>query len=226
MSVAKYIDHTALKPNTNVDDIVKLCEEARDLGFRGVCVNPYWLPLVKRQLRNFDIKSVVVVDFPLGAGGRLSKLAEVDYAIGQGADEIDVVWNLGAFKSKKPYTVMSELQSVVVFAHEANIFVKVIVETCYLNKNELIDAYQIVTDSGADCIKTSTGFGSAGATITDIANWKKLGGLKIKASGGISTYAAAQKFIEIGADIIGTSHGVKIVMEQKEIEEKEGRGKE
>lgn len=216
MSIAEYIDHTNLKPTATHSDIVKLCDEARDYGFRGICINPCWVSVTEKELK--DIEIVTVIGFPLGANCVETKIFEVEVATVNGATEIDVVWNLGAFKNRKYLQVVEELVKIVDIAM---VPVKVIVEACYLDESELIKAYQIVKDSGADYIKTSTGFGPQGATHLAVATWKKLGdlknsdNLKIKAAGGIRMYQSAKEFIRIGADVLGTSHGVLMVQEEK-----------
>lgn len=220
MSIAEHIDHTNLKPFATEIDIIKLCQEAKEYKFRAVCVNPCWINLVNYQLINSDVKIVTVVGFPLGANCTFTKMNEVVPAISHGANEIDMVWNLGFFKGGKYLTVVEEITKIVDLAYHSGVLVKVIVETCYLNADEIIKAHQIVKDGGAEYIKTSTGFGLEGARPVDIETWKKLGGLKIKASGGIKTYQQATDFIGIGADILGTSSGVSIVKEESGLKPK------
>lgn len=211
------IDHTNLKPTATEDDIRKLCDEAKDYGFRGVCVHPYYVNLAHFKLVGMGVKVVVVVGFPLGANISKTKVFETKLAIDDGADEIDVVWNLGTFKAKKYLEALSQLKRVVNAAQDR--MVKVIVETCYLDPEEIEKAYQIVRDSGAGCIKTSTGFGTDGASLLAVLKWKELrkqnqDNLKIKAAGGIRNFEVAQGFLNHGADIIGTSHGIKIMKEK------------
>lgn len=216
MSIAKYIDHTNLKPYVTSKDIKRLCREAIEYQFRGVCVHSSWLPLVCRRLAEYlNIKVSTVVGFPLGASSTEVKVKEALYSWEASADEIDVVWNIGLFKEKRYLPVVKELESIVQHLVRSAITVKVIVETCYLDVDEIDTAHQIVKDSGAFCIKTSTGFGTDGAEAVHVERWKELGDLKIKASGGIRDYATASGFIGIGADILGTSHGVKIVKEEQ-----------
>lgn len=214
MSIAEYIDYTNLKPTATTDDIVKLCAEAKKYKFRAVCVNPCWVNLAKNQLANSDVKIVTVVGFPLGVNCTLTKANEAVTAISRGADEIDVVWNLGWFKESKYLAIVEEITKIVDLAYYSGVLVKVIVETCYLTKGEIFKAHQIVKDSGAWCIKTSTGFGTRGAEAAIIEIWKNLGDLKIKAAGGIKDFVTAREFVAVGADIIGTSHGVDIVEEE------------
>ena len=214
MSINKHIDHTNLKPTATGTDIVQLCNEAKKYNFRAVCVYPCWVYLANNQLKDSDIKIATVVGFPIGANCSRIKANEAATAISHGANEIDMVWNLGWFKENKYLAVMEEITKIVdlvQFDYEA--IVKVIVETYYLNKDEIVKAHQIVKDSGAQYIKTSTGAVS-GAQLEDIITWKRLGGLKIKASGGIKTYPLARIFVTAGADILGTSSGVEIVEEE------------
>lgn len=214
----KYIDHTNLKPYATEADIFKLCEEARKYNFRAVCVHPSWVALASDYLRGSDIKIAAVVGFPLGANRSIFKLAEAIDVIKRGANEIDMVWNLGLFKSAKYLKVRDEIAEIVKL--NTDVLVKVIVETCYLNLGGLGKAYQIVTDSGATCIKTSTGFGPEGAEYSTVKLWKSLGDLKIKAAGGIKTYQQAQNFIAMGADFLGTSRGVAIMQGEKDANSK------
>ena len=216
MSIAQYIDHTNLKATVTRKDIVKLCGEAVMHEFRAVCLNTQWVNLARECLRGFDVKIASVIDFPLGASHLAAKVYESQIAANCGARELDVVWNIGKFKEGKYLQVMKELQSIVDTVHAMRVLVKVIVETCYLGYDEMMTAHQIVKDSGAFCIKTSTGFGPEGADYNTVYEWKKLGGLKIKASGGIQEWVQAHSFIEMGATFLGTSHGVSIVQGEKD----------
>ena len=220
MSIAKHIDHTNLKPFATNIDIVKLCSEAKKYNFRAVCVNPCWSYLAANQLRDSDIRIATVIGFPLGANCTLTKINETVIAISHGANEIDIVWNIGWFKKSKYLAVMEELTKIVDLAYRAGVIVKVIVETCYLDVDEITKAYQIVRDSGAEYIKTSTGFGPEGAEIATIEMWKKLGNLKIKASGSIKTFQQAANFIAIGADVLGTGSGISIVEKERELNDR------
>lgn len=200
----KLIDHTLLKSLATTTDIKKLCKEAVEYKFRGVCVNPKHVELAIEELDEQALVSCVV-DFPLGCS--LNKLDLAIEAIDLGADELDVVWDLGDFKERKYLKVMNSIHSIVRI--NPTIRVKVIVESCFLDENEQRKAYQVVQDSGAWCIKTSTRLFD-GCSLETIKLWKSLGDLKIKASGGIRTYTGAEMMINAGADIIGTNHGVKI----------------
>lgn len=201
MPINQYIDHTLLKPWVTSKHIIALCKETKFHGFRSVCVNPCYIRLARR----FEIKVSSVVDYPLGVAPNKLDLAR--QAVDWGADELDVVWDLASFKDKEYLNVMHELAKIV----ELCVPVKVIVETCFLNASEQETAYQIVKDSGAWCIKTSTGMFNPGATIETIILWNSLGDLKIKASGGIETFYMAQQLILAGADIIGTSKGLEML---------------
>lgn len=219
--IHKHIDHINLKPIATEMDIIQLCNEAKIHNFRAVCVHPCRINLAARRLANSPVKIATVVGFPLGANCFTSKCAEAAWVTAQGIDEIDMVWNLGRFKESKYLLVLEEITRIVEEAFRSGTIVKVIVETCYLDNNEIRKAHQIVKDSGAQYIKTSTGFGAnpddiglCGAYLPDIITWKHLGGLKIKASGGIKAYNIAKDFIAAGADVIGTSSGVKIVEEE------------
>jgi len=202
----QYIDHTNLKPFATRSSIIKLCNEAKQHKFRGICVNSRWIPLVCNELKDINIKIISTIGFPLGAVSSKVKIFEAKLAVKEGATELDVIWDLGSFKNGDYVTVLMELIELVKLAP-----IKVIVETCYLNSTELKDAYIIVEDSGAQFIKTSTGF-FGGAKLSTIKMWKELGDLKIKAAGEIRTYSRAKKFIDAGANVIGTSSGIPIII--------------
>ena len=224
MSIAQYIDHTNLKATATQQDIANLCEEAIEHRFRAVCVNSQWVDLARACLFGTDIKIAAVIGFPLGANHLAVKVYESQIAANCGARELDVVWNIGKFKEEKYLQVMKELQEIVDTVHAIGVLVKVIVETCYLSYDEIVQAHQIVKDSGAFCIKTSTGAGLEGAEYPTVLTWRELGGLQIKASGGIHTLAQVSNFIEVGADIIGTSHGVSILQEPEDEVKSKGPG--
>ncbi len=218
IELAKMIDHTILKANTTQNDIEKLCEEAKKYNFASVCVNPYWVPLTSALLKNSTVKVCTVIGFPLGATSSESKAYETEIAILQGADEVDMVINVGAMKNDKTDIVENDILSVVNSARKTgksqnkNIIVKVILETCYLTKDEIKKACICAKNAGADFVKTSTGFGTGGATVEDVALMKKTVGetMQVKASGGIRDYDTAIKMIEAGASRIGTSSGIAI----------------
>jgi len=209
--LARRIDHTNLKPNATEDMFIKTINEAIRYGFRGVCLPLSYLDMARRILKK-GIRLVTVVGFPLGYYPTQVKVREAKLAEDMGADEIDVVMNISAFKSRKFEWVLRDLRTVV---ESVSIPVKVIIETSYLDREEIIRACGIVEKSGAFCVKTNTGFGPRGVTVEDVKIIKSVVGsnLKIKASGGIRTYAQALQLIEAGADILGTSSGVKIIEE-------------
>ena len=217
--LAKMIDHTILKANATQSDIEKLCEEAKKYNFASVCVNPYWVPLASDLLKNSTVKVCTVIGFPLGATSSESKASETEIAILQGADEVDMVINVGAMKNNQTDIVEKDIFSVVNSARQTgkaqnkNITVKVILETCYLTKDEIKNACLCAKNAGADFVKTSTGFGTGGATVEDVKLMKETLGssMEVKASGGIRDYETAIKMIEAGATRLGTSSGIAIV---------------
>lgn len=212
MELNKRIDHTLLKSNATVTDIEQLASEALTYNFYSICVNPYFVELAKHYLKDSDIKIACVVGFPLGANSIETKVFEAKQAKQDGADEIDLVMNIGAFKSQNYDYVQREIDEV---CDSVNLPVKVIVETSELTREELKVACDIVNKSKATFIKTSTGFSSSGANIEDIKFMRKhiIKGKQIKASGGIKDKETALKMIEAGADRLGASSSVKIVSE-------------
>ena len=219
LELAKMIDHTILKANATQSDIEKLCDEAKKYNFASVCVNPYWVPLASDLLKNSTVKVCTVIGFPLGATSSESKASETEIAILQGADEVDMVINVGAMKNNQTDIVENDILSVVNSARKTgktqnkNIIVKVILETCYLTKDEIKNACLCAKNAGADFVKTSTGFGTGGATVEDVALMKETVGssMEVKASGGIRDYETALKMINAGATRLGTSSGIGIV---------------
>lgn len=211
MKLNKYIDHTLLKPDAQQDQIEKLIEEARSYDFASVCVNPTWVNFTAEGLRDSDVKVCTVIGFPLGATTPFVKAFETKNAIQNGADEIDMVINIGALKSKNLALVEDDIQAVVEASGDK--VVKVIIETCLLTDDEKIAACQIAKSAGADFVKTSTGFSTGGATVADVALMRQTVGpdMGVKASGGARSYEDALAFIEAGATRIGTSSGVAIV---------------
>jgi deoxyribose-phosphate aldolase len=211
MELARYIDHTLLKATATESDIVHLCEEARQFEFYAVCVNSGWTALCKQMLKDTSVCVATTIGFPLGAMSTAAKIAEALKAIEDGADEIDMVMNIGLFKTGNYTAVESEIRSIKQ-AVGKNIL-KVIIETCYLDLEEKENATDLACRAGADFVKTSTGFGGGGATLEDVILMKAIasGRAKIKASGGIKDQATALAFIKDGADRIGTSSGVAIV---------------
>ena len=207
----EYIDSTLLKSDATIEDITKLCEDAKKYHFATVCVNPYYVPLAKDLLEDSTVEVCTVIGFPLGASTTNVKVYEAVDAVEAGADEIDMVINIGALKDKEYEYVKNEIEQV------RNVLdgkvLKVIIETCYLTDDEIIKMTEICNDTFVNFIKTSTGFGTRGASIEDIKliNEHKNSILEVKASGGIKTLKDAEKFINLGVTRIGTSNGVKIV---------------
>jgi deoxyribose-phosphate aldolase len=211
--LAKYIDHTNLKPYASREDIKKLCEEAKKYGFYAVCVNPYRVKDAKEFLKGSDIKIASVVGFPLGATFTETKVQEALMAIHSGAQEIDMVMNIGALKDGNYEFVEADIREVVEAVHPVGVKVKVIIETCYLTKDEIVKACQLAKRAGADFVKTSTGFGTAGAKVEDVKLMREVVGeeMGVKAAGGIHTAKEAIEMIEAGANRIGASRSVQII---------------
>ncbi|MDO5725384.1 MAG: deoxyribose-phosphate aldolase [Tissierellia bacterium] len=213
MQINKYIDHTLLKADAQKEDIKKLCEEAKEYNFYAVCVNGYWVKDCYEILKDTDVKVAAVVGFPLGQMTTEAKAFETKKAIEDGATEIDMVINIGELKAKNYDAVKKDIEEVVKAANE-NI-VKVIIETCYLNDEEKIKACELSKAAGAHFVKTSTGFGTSGATVEDVKLMKQTVGdnLKVKASGGVRDLEGAKSMIDAGAERIGASSGIKIIEE-------------
>ena len=211
MDLAKYIDHTLLKPQATQADIIKLCQEARVYNFCSVCVNPYWVAFCKQQLHGSDVKVCTVIGFPLGANTTASKVFEAQNALSNGADELDMVVNLGAVKSADWNTVLTDIQAVRKVGQ--NFVLKVIIETSVLTDEEKVKVCQLAEQAGADFVKTSTGFTGGGATAADVALMRKSVSEKVqvKASGGVRTREDFNAMLAAGATRIGASAGVKII---------------
>ena len=210
--VASLIDHTILNPDITEKDVEIKCKEALEYNFASVCINPNFVKFAAKKLKRSNVKVCTVVGFPLGESTSEAKAFTAKNAIKNGADEIDMVLNIGALKSEAWDIVKADIKAVV-NATKNNTVVKVILETCYLDEKELRKACKIVKESGADYVKTSTGFGTAGAKVEDIETMKEVVGeeLGIKASGGIRSMEDALKMIEAGATRLGASSGVEIV---------------
>lgn len=211
MELNKYIDHTNLKAFTTKKDIEKLCKEALENKFETVCVNPYYVSFAKELLKESNVLVCTVIGFPLGMNKSIVKEYEAISAIEDGADEIDMVINIGALKSKDFDYVKKEIEDIRNAIDGKTL--KVIIETCYLTEEEIKKATEICNETYVNFIKTSTGFGTKGATKEDIEIIKKYKNdiLEIKASGGIKTYKEALEMINAGATRIGTSNGIEIV---------------
>ena len=212
-AIAGVIDHTILKPEATRNDVVKICREARQYGFASVCVNPYWVPLVRAELAGSAVKVCTVVGFPLGATSTEAKVAETAVAVRVGATEIDMVINIGALRSGDQDAVRQDIRQVVQTAHEAGAIVKVILETALLDDAQKATACTLAKQAGADFVKTSTGFSTSGATAHDVALMRGVvgPGMGIKAAGGIRTLSDLRAMTAAGATRIGASASIKIV---------------
>lgn len=210
--IAGMIDHTLLSAVSTEEEIVRICEEAKQYRFATVCVNPYWVPTAARELKGSGVGLTTVIGFPLGASRTEIKAAEAADAIEAGATEIDMVLNVGALKSGQKQAVKHDIEQVVK-ACKGKASVKVIIETCYLTDDEKRLASMMCKEAGADFVKTSTGFGTGGATVEDIALIRDVVGpdMGIKASGGVRDAEFARKLIEAGATRLGASSSVAIV---------------
>jgi len=211
MHLNRYIDHTLLKATATTSDIVKLCQEAITNDFFSVCVNSCYVSLAAEQLKHSNVKVCSVIGFPLGAMSTQAKAAEATEALKSGANEIDMVMNLGFLKSKNFDSVWKDIQAVK--SVMPNNTLKVILETCYLSNEEILKASELAIKGGADFIKTSTGFGTRGASLEDVKLMKDIAkdSTKIKASGGIKDAKTAIEYINIGAERLGTSSGIEII---------------
>ena len=212
-SLSHLIDHTLLKPDGTQDEIAQLAYEARKYGFASVCVNPSWVKLCSDLLKGSDVVVCTVVGFPLGATSTEAKVFEAQKAVRDGSTEVDMVINVGALKSRDYELVERDIASVARVVHAGGAILKVIIETALLTDDEKVAASQLAKVAGADFVKTSTGFGPGGATAEDVALMRRVVGPKmgVKASGGIRTYADAQKMVAAGASRIGASASVKII---------------
>lgn len=217
LDVAKYIDHTLLKPESTAQQITQLCQEAKQYQFASVCVNPGYVKLCSDLLAGSGIKVCSVIGFPLGATTPKVKAFEAENAIKDGASEVDMVLNIGALKGRDLELAARDIIAVVNVAHAANALVKVIIETALLTYEEKIIACLLCKEAKADFVKTSTGFSTGGATVEDIHLMNRIVGTKmgVKASGGIRSYETFKEMIESGATRIGATVGVKIMQESQ-----------
>ena len=217
MKFSKYFDHTILKADATAEDVKRICQEAKEYDFASVCVNSYYTPLVAEELKDVDVKVCTVIGFPLGAMSTLSKKLETVDAIENGADEIDMVINVGALKAKDYEEVLYDMKEVKdACVHnpawkEAKL--KVIIETCLLSEEEKIKACELAIEAGADFVKTSTGFGTGGATAHDVELMKKVipDSMKVKASGGMRKWEDVKPILAVGADRLGVSASLEIL---------------
>lgn len=211
MSINKMIDHTMLKADAKKEVIERYCEEAKKYEFASVCVNSYYVPLVAEKLKGSAVKTCCVVGFPLGAMLTAAKAFEASQSVKEGAQEVDMVINIGALKDKDYEAVKADIEAVVEASKPA--IVKVIIETCLLTDEEKIKACELSVEAGAAFVKTSTGFSTGGATAEDVALMRRTvdGKALVKASGGIRTPEDAQAMIDAGADRIGAGNGVVLL---------------
>lgn len=212
--LAKMIDHTLLKPDATKEDILQLCKEAREYDFKSVCVQPYWIKTAKEALEGSDVLVCTVIGFPQGMNATAVKVFEAKQAIADGADEVDMVINIGAVKSGDFDTVYEDIKAVV--DASSDVTSKVIIEAVLLTDDEKVKVSQLSKEAGADFVKTSTGFAGGGATVSDVALMRQTVGpeMGVKASGGVRTYEDAMAFIDAGASRLGASNGVAIVDKQ------------
>ncbi len=216
MKLNRYIEHTTLSPTLTVSDIDQLVDEAKKFDLFGVCVPPFWVKRAKREIGNSPVQLVTIAGFPLGYNMTETKIDEIKHALHNGADEIDLVWNLSSFKTGMGWEKI-EIVKCGKLVHDEQKILKVIIETAYLNEKEIVRACKICADAGADFVKTSTGFASSGANVEHIALMRKNlpESVGIKASAGIKNYDQAREMIQAGADRIGTSSGVAIVTDPR-----------
>ncbi|GKX52478.1 deoxyribose-phosphate aldolase [Budvicia aquatica] len=219
VNIAKMIDHTLLKADAKKEEILKLCGEAKQYGFKSVCINPGWVNVAAKALAGSDVEICTVIGFPLGANTPETKAFETGNAIANGATEVDMVLNIGALKAGDSDAVLADIQAVVDAAARASkkVIVKVILETCLLTDAEKELACQLCVKAGADFVKTSTGFSTGGATVADIQLMRKTVGpdLGVKASGGVRSLSDVEKMMAAGANRMGASAGIAIVTDTK-----------
>lgn len=213
--LAAYMDHTLLKPEATAIDIDHVIQEALEIGAASVCVNPYWVDRVSKKLAGTTTATCTVIGFPLGATTTNAKVAETKDALANGADEIDMVINIGELRAKNDNAVREDIAAVAKAVHAEKKLLKVIVETCLLTDEEIVRASKLSKEAGADFVKTSTGFSTGGARAQDVALMRETVGPKlgVKASGGIHSYAEAVQMIEAGANRLGVSASLEILAE-------------
>jgi len=213
--IACMVDHTLLKQDASKEQITKICQEALEYNFASVCVNPFYAPLVAGILKGSDVKTCCVIGFPLGANTTKTKVFETNEVIENGAQEVDMVINIGAAKSGNWDYVKNDIEAIVRASNKRAV-VKVIIETCLLNDDEKVKACEVSKIAGADFVKTSTGFSTSGATVEDVRLMRKVVGLEmgVKASGGIKDFETAMEMIKAGATRLGTSSGVVIASKE------------
>lgn len=216
--LAKYMDHTLLKADATLDGIDRVVAEAKQFGCASVCVNPFWVPYVARLLDGSGVATCTVVGFPLGASSTASKVFETTDAIANGADEIDMVINIGELKAGHAELVREDIRAVAEATHAGGKLLKAIIECCLLTDDEKRLACLLCAEAGADFVKTSTGFSTGGATVADVALMRECVGpdFGVKAAGGIRTLADAYAMIEAGASRLGVSAAASILAELDE----------
>ena len=215
MKMNKYFDHTLLAANATRSEVEQLCKEAKEYDFMSVCVNPYFVPLAKKELAGSDVKVCTVIGFPLGQMSTKTKVFEANDAVKMGADEVDMVINVSALKDQDYDYVRNEIHEIKE-ACEGKLL-KVILECCYLSKEEIKKASELAKEAGADFVKTSTGFGKGGAKAEDVKIMRETVGpdMGVKAAGGIHTLADLKAMVDAGANRIGCSHSIQIMEESK-----------
>lgn len=215
MKMNKYFDHTLLAANATRSEVEQLCKEAKEYDFMSVCVNPYFVPLAKKELVGSDVKVCTVIGFPLGQMSTKAKVFEANDAVKMGADEVDMVINVSALKDQDYDYVRNEIHEIKK-ACEGKLL-KVILECCYLSKEEIKKASELAKEAGADFVKTSTGFGKGGAKAEDVKIMRETVGsdMGVKAAGGIHTLADFKAMVDAGANRIGCSHSIQIMEESK-----------
>ncbi|KRM93104.1 deoxyribose-phosphate aldolase [Lentilactobacillus senioris DSM 24302 = JCM 17472] len=213
--LAKYLDHTNLKPDATEEEIIQTCREALEYNTASVCVNSYWMPLVTKELEGSTVNPITVVGFPLGATNTATKVYEANTSIDEGAEEIDMVINIGELLAGHDENVTADIKAVAEAVHAKGKLLKVILETSYLNEDQVVRACKASEAAGADYVKTSTGFSSEGATLANVSLMRTTVGdrLGVKASGGIHSRKEAIDMIEAGASRLGVSATVKILAE-------------
>ncbi len=213
LELASYIDHTLLKPEASKEDILKVCEEAKQYHFKAVCVNPIWVSTVHNALKDSGVLTCAVVGFPLGATTTESKVFEAQGAVADGANEVDMVIDIAAARAGDRDALVSDISAVASAVHEGGAILKVIIETSLLSDEQKVLACQAAAESDADFVKTSTGFNGGGATVEDVTLMRETVGdaLGVKASGGVRSREKAIEMIQAGANRIGTSSGIAIV---------------
>lgn len=216
-NLASYIDHTILKPDATEAQVLQICDEAKQYNFAAVCVPPCYVQVSKERLAGTSVNIATVVGFPLGYNHPKVKFLETHQAIADGANEIDVVINVSAFKSGRYSEVENELSELAKFCHLKEAKLKVILETALLTDDEIVKACELCANAGVDYVKTSTGFASAGATVAHIELMRRVlpSHIKIKASGGIRTFEDAQALVKAGADRLGCSASIQIVTHEQ-----------